>query len=114
MTVLRKERLTKCATCEQAVEIGAHDPPGGRHRAVRSVGGSGKRAVAIGPRGFADVDFIAVEHRAAGHVAGDGALLPTITDSNPSKTVLRRELSEAIRAAPNVLGVHNDARPRLP
>ena len=31
--------------------------------------------------------------------AGDGAMLPRILDSNPSKTVLRRELSEAIQKA---------------
>ncbi len=31
--------------------------------------------------------------------AGDGALLPTIMDSNPAKTVMRRELSGAIQAA---------------
>ena len=34
-----------------------------------------------------------------GDAAGDGALLPRILDSNPSKTVLRRELSEAIQKA---------------
>lgn len=38
-----------------------------------------------------------------GHVAGDGALLPSISDSNPGKTVLRRELSDAIRAALDTL-----------
>ena len=38
-----------------------------------------------------------------GHVAGDGALLPSISDSNPAKTVLRRELSDAIRSALDTL-----------
>ena len=38
-----------------------------------------------------------------GHVAGDGALLPSISDSNPAKTVLRHELSEAIRSALDTL-----------
>jgi RNA polymerase sigma-70 factor (ECF subfamily) len=37
--------------------------------------------------------------RDAGDVAGDGALLPKILDGNPSKTVLRRELTEAIQKA---------------
>ncbi len=37
--------------------------------------------------------------RDAGDVAGDGALLPKILDGNPGKTMLRRELAEAIQAA---------------
>ena len=33
------------------------------------------------------------------NVAGDGAILPTILDANPRKTVLRRELADAIQEA---------------
>ena len=39
--------------------------------------------------------------------AGDGALLPTITDSNPSKAVMRRELHEAIQKALHALPEHH-------
>jgi RNA polymerase sigma-70 factor (ECF subfamily) len=38
-----------------------------------------------------------------GHAAGDGSLLPSVSDSNPAKTVLRNELSEAIRNALDTL-----------
>ncbi|HHH29210.1 MAG TPA: sigma-70 family RNA polymerase sigma factor, partial [Polyangiaceae bacterium] len=37
--------------------------------------------------------------READEVAGDGALLPRIMNSNPSKTVIRRELLEKIQEA---------------
>ena len=37
--------------------------------------------------------------RDEGDIAGDGALLPRILDGNPRKTVMRKELSEAIQRA---------------
>ncbi len=42
-------------------------------------------------------------------VAGDGAILPTILDANPRKTVLRKELSGAIQAALAELPEHHRA-----
>ncbi|MFT5354879.1 MAG: RNA polymerase sigma-70 factor (ECF subfamily) [Polyangiales bacterium] len=42
-------------------------------------------------------------------VAGDGAILPSILNSNPSKSVLRKELSTAIQAALGELPEHHRA-----
>jgi RNA polymerase sigma-70 factor (ECF subfamily) len=42
-------------------------------------------------------------------VAGDGALVPSITDANPSKAILRRELGSAIQAALQELPEHHRA-----
>ncbi|MEM1418817.1 MAG: sigma-70 family RNA polymerase sigma factor [Myxococcota bacterium] len=42
-------------------------------------------------------------------VAGDGALLPTVADANPRKTVLRRELAEAMQKALDTLPEHHRA-----
>ncbi|MGB8222995.1 MAG: sigma-70 family RNA polymerase sigma factor, partial [Polyangiales bacterium] len=42
-------------------------------------------------------------------VAGDGALVPNITDANPSKAILRRELGSAIQAALQELPEHHRA-----
>jgi len=46
-----------------------------------------------------DLDYDDKVGRDSAEVAGDGALLPRILDGNPRKTVMRRELSEAIQAA---------------
>jgi RNA polymerase sigma-70 factor (ECF subfamily) len=46
-----------------------------------------------------DLDYDDRVGRDSGDVAGDGALLPHILDSNPRRTVLRKELSEAIQHA---------------
>jgi RNA polymerase sigma-70 factor (ECF subfamily) len=46
-----------------------------------------------------DMDYDDKVGREAVDVAGDGTLLPSILDGNPRKTVLRKELSEAIQAA---------------
>ncbi len=46
-----------------------------------------------------DLDYDDKVGRDDGTVAGDGTLLPTILNGNPGKTVLRKELSEAIQAA---------------
>ena len=42
-------------------------------------------------------------------VAGDGALVPRVTDANPGKTALRRELGSAIQAALAELPEHHRA-----
>ena len=42
-------------------------------------------------------------------VAGDGALLPSLSDANPRKTVLRRELVEAMQQALDTLPEHHRA-----
>jgi len=42
-------------------------------------------------------------------VAGDGALVPSVTDANPGKTALRRELGGAIQAALQELPEHHRA-----
>ena len=42
-------------------------------------------------------------------VAGDGALVPSVTDANPGKTALRRELGGAIQAALQGLPEHHRA-----
>ncbi len=46
-----------------------------------------------------DLDYDDKVRRDDSDVAGDGAILPTILDANPRKTVLRRELADAIQAA---------------
>ncbi|MEM9074743.1 MAG: sigma-70 family RNA polymerase sigma factor [Myxococcota bacterium] len=46
-----------------------------------------------------DLDYDDKVRREDSDVAGDGAILPTILDANPRKTVLRRELAEAIQKA---------------
>jgi RNA polymerase sigma-70 factor (ECF subfamily) len=46
-----------------------------------------------------DLDYDDRVGREADEVAGDGTLLPRILDGNPSKTVLRKELTEAIQKA---------------
>jgi len=46
-----------------------------------------------------DLDYDDKVRREDDAVAGDGTLLPTILDGNPRKTVMRRELAEAIQAA---------------
>ena len=46
-----------------------------------------------------DMDYDDKVGREAVEVAGDGTLLPSILDGNPRRTVLRKELSEAIQAA---------------
>lgn len=46
-----------------------------------------------------DLDYDDKVRREDSDVAGDGAILPSLLDQNPRKTVLRRELSEAIQAA---------------
>ncbi len=46
-----------------------------------------------------DLDYDDKVRREDSDVAGDGAILPTMLDQNPRKTVLRRELSDAIQAA---------------
>ncbi len=46
-----------------------------------------------------DLDYDDRVGRESGDVAGDGALLPEILDGNPSKTVLRKELTMAIQKA---------------
>ena len=46
-----------------------------------------------------DLDYDDRVGRESDEIAGDGALLPRILDGNPSKTVLRRELTEAIQKA---------------
>ncbi|MEM9192372.1 MAG: sigma-70 family RNA polymerase sigma factor [Myxococcota bacterium] len=46
-----------------------------------------------------DLDYDDRVGRDSVDVAGDGTLLPTILDANPRKTVLRKELSEAIQKA---------------
>ena len=42
-------------------------------------------------------------------VAGDGALVPTVTNANPGKAALRRELGGAIQAALETLPEHHRA-----
>lgn len=42
-------------------------------------------------------------------VAGDGALVPSVTDANPGKAALRRELGGAIQAALHELPEHHRA-----
>jgi RNA polymerase sigma-70 factor (ECF subfamily) len=42
-------------------------------------------------------------------VAGDGALMPRVTDANPGKAALRRELGSAIQAALAELPEHHRA-----
>ncbi len=49
------------------------------------------------------------EHVKKDDAAGDGALLPHMPDENPSKTVVRRELSEKIRAALETLPEYHRA-----
>jgi len=46
-----------------------------------------------------DLDYDDKVGRDSTSVAGDGTMLPSILDGSPSKTVLRKELSEAIQAA---------------
>ena len=50
-----------------------------------------------------DLDYDDKVGRGDEDVAGDGALLPTILESNPRRTVLRRELADAIQAALDTL-----------
>lgn len=47
--------------------------------------------------------------RSDDEVAGDGALLPTVSDANPRKTVLRRELVDAMQKALETLPEHHRA-----
>ena len=47
--------------------------------------------------------------RNAENVAGDGAILPSILDSNPRRTVLRQELATAIQEALDELPEHHRA-----
>lgn len=42
-------------------------------------------------------------------VAGDGALVPTVTDANPGKAILRRELGSALQSALQELPEHHRA-----
>lgn len=42
-------------------------------------------------------------------IAGDGAILPTVTDANPGQTALRRELGGAIQEALQELPEHHRA-----
>ena len=42
-------------------------------------------------------------------VAGDGALIPSVTNANPGKAALRKELGEAIQAALQTLPEHHRA-----
>lgn len=46
-----------------------------------------------------DLDYDDKVGRDDENVAGDGAIVPTILDANPKKTVLRRELADAIQEA---------------
>lgn len=46
-----------------------------------------------------DLDYDDKVGRDSEDLAGDGTLLPSILDGNPRKTVLRKELSQAIQAA---------------
>ena len=46
-----------------------------------------------------DFDYDDKVRRDHEDIAGDGAILPSILDGNPRKTVLRREMAEAIRKA---------------
>lgn len=46
-----------------------------------------------------DMDYDDRVRRNEDDIAGDGTLLPRILDGNPSKTVMRRELSEVIQKA---------------
>ena len=41
--------------------------------------------------------------RAGDVIVGDGAILPTILDANPRRTVMRRELADAIQGALDTL-----------
>ena len=54
-----------------------------------------------------DFDEYALHEQSA--VAGDGALVPNITDANPGKAALRRELGGAIQAALADLPEHHRA-----
>lgn len=56
-----------------------------------------------------DVDYDDRIRREAEELAGDGALSPTLLDSNPRKTVLRRELAEAIQKALDELPAYHKA-----
>jgi RNA polymerase sigma-70 factor (ECF subfamily) len=46
-----------------------------------------------------DLDYDDSVRRGEDNVAGDGTLMPRIMDGNPGKTVMRRELSQAIQDA---------------
>ena len=54
-----------------------------------------------------DFDEYALHEQSA--VAGDGALVPNITDANPGKAALRRELGSAIQGALAELPEHHRA-----
>jgi RNA polymerase sigma-70 factor (ECF subfamily) len=54
-----------------------------------------------------DFDERALHEESA--VAGDGALVPTVTNANPGKAALRRELGGAIQAALETLPEHHRA-----
>ncbi|MAQ14544.1 MAG: RNA polymerase subunit sigma [Sandaracinus sp.] len=50
-----------------------------------------------------DLDYDDKVGRDDENVAGDGAILPTILDANPRRTVMRRELADAIQGALDTL-----------
>lgn len=56
-----------------------------------------------------NLDFDERALHAESEVAGDGALIPNVTDANPGKAALRRELGEAIQAALQELPEHHRA-----
>lgn len=56
-----------------------------------------------------NLDFDERSLHEGSEVAGDGALLPRVTDSNPGRSALRRELGEAIGAALQELPEHHRA-----
>lgn len=56
-----------------------------------------------------DLDYDDRVGRDAVDVAGDGTLLPTILNANPRKTVLRKELTEAIQKALDELPAYHRA-----
>ncbi|MEM6954160.1 MAG: sigma-70 family RNA polymerase sigma factor [Myxococcota bacterium] len=56
-----------------------------------------------------DVDYDDGVQRGAEEVAGDGAIVPSMLGANPRRTVLRKELSEAIQAALQELPEHHRA-----
>lgn len=57
----------------------------------------------------AHADYDERSGRQADNAAGDGALLPRIMDSNPGKTVARRELTRHMQAALDTLPEHHRA-----
>lgn len=56
-----------------------------------------------------NLDFDERALHAESEVAGDGALVPNVTDANPGKAALRRELGEAIQSALQELPEHHRA-----